>query len=132
MRYFTQPQQKYAGTGENCNIAINVIFYPGIQNVKKILVHLIWVCKHAAIKFESRKQFRKCVKNCPKIRGFTRFLDAIAKKDSDWNIAIFTSTSIFLLWLGEITQMLYRNLGSEMTPPFIGEPQNPKPYGRYG
>ena len=27
---FTQPQQKYAGAGENCNIAITVIFYPGI------------------------------------------------------------------------------------------------------
>ena len=25
----TQPPQKYAGTGENCNIAITVIFYPG-------------------------------------------------------------------------------------------------------
>ena len=25
---FTQPQQKYAGTGENCNIAIAVSFYP--------------------------------------------------------------------------------------------------------
>ena len=28
---FTQPQQKYAGTGENCNIAIAVIFFPGIK-----------------------------------------------------------------------------------------------------
>ena len=25
---FIQPQQKYAGTGENCNILIAVIFYP--------------------------------------------------------------------------------------------------------
>ena len=24
---FTEPQQKYAGTGENCNIVITVIFY---------------------------------------------------------------------------------------------------------
>ena len=28
MGEFTQPQQKYAGTGENCNIVIAVIFYP--------------------------------------------------------------------------------------------------------
>ena len=30
---FTQPQQKYAGTGENCNIAIPVIFYPVIKTL---------------------------------------------------------------------------------------------------
>ena len=30
---FTQPQQKYAGTGENCNIAIAIIFYPGIKTL---------------------------------------------------------------------------------------------------
>ena len=30
---FTQPQQKNAGTGENCNIAIAVIFYPGIKTL---------------------------------------------------------------------------------------------------
>ena len=30
---FTQPQQKYAGTGENCNIAIAVIFYPEIKTL---------------------------------------------------------------------------------------------------
>ena len=30
---FTQPQQKYAGTGENCNFAIAVIFYPGIKTL---------------------------------------------------------------------------------------------------
>ena len=30
---FTQPQQKYAGTGENCNIANVVIFYPGIKTL---------------------------------------------------------------------------------------------------
>ena len=29
---FTQPQQKYAGTGENYNFAIAVIFYPGIKD----------------------------------------------------------------------------------------------------
>ena len=28
---FTQPQQKYVGTGENCNIEIPVIFYPVIK-----------------------------------------------------------------------------------------------------
>ena len=28
---FSQPQQEYAGTGENCNKAIFVIFYPGIK-----------------------------------------------------------------------------------------------------
>ena len=27
----TQPQQKYAGTGENYNIAIAVNLYPGIK-----------------------------------------------------------------------------------------------------
>ena len=31
MGNFTQPQQKYAGTGENCNIASAVIFYSGIK-----------------------------------------------------------------------------------------------------
>ena len=30
---FTQPQQKYTGTGENCNIAIPVIFYPVIKTL---------------------------------------------------------------------------------------------------
>jgi len=30
---FTQPQQKYAGTGENCNIAIPVIFHPVIKTL---------------------------------------------------------------------------------------------------
>ena len=34
---FTQPQQKYAGTGENCNIAIPVIFYPVIKSLWKLL-----------------------------------------------------------------------------------------------
>ena len=29
----TQPQQKYAGTGENYNIAIAVIFYPRIKTL---------------------------------------------------------------------------------------------------
>ena len=28
MSDFTQQQQKYAGTGENCNIVVNVMFYP--------------------------------------------------------------------------------------------------------
>ena len=30
---FTKPQQKYAGTGENCNIAIPVISYPVIKTL---------------------------------------------------------------------------------------------------
>ena len=47
---FTQPQQKYAGTGENCNIAIVVIF----KNFMKILVHSILACKHSNSKFESK------------------------------------------------------------------------------
>ena len=34
---FTQPQQKYAGTGENCNIAIPVIFYPVRKSLRKLL-----------------------------------------------------------------------------------------------
>ena len=34
---FTQPQQKYAGTGENCIIAIAVIFYPGIKLYENFL-----------------------------------------------------------------------------------------------
>ena len=33
MGYFTQPGQKYAGTGENSNIAIPVIFYPVIKTL---------------------------------------------------------------------------------------------------
>ena len=60
---FTQPQQKYAGTGENCNIAIPVIFYP----VLKLLFGCIST-QMSGTKFESRKQFYKYVKNCPKIR----------------------------------------------------------------
>ena len=34
---FTQPQQNYAGTGENCNIAIALIYYPGIKTLWKFL-----------------------------------------------------------------------------------------------
>ena len=30
---FIQPEQKYNGTGENSNIAIAVIFYPGIKTL---------------------------------------------------------------------------------------------------
>ena len=37
------------------------------KNFMKIFVHLIWVCKHSDIKFESKNQFRKYVKNCPEI-----------------------------------------------------------------
>ena len=37
---FTQPQQKYAGTGENCKIAIAVIFYPGIKSVSTQVLNL--------------------------------------------------------------------------------------------
>ena len=33
MGHFTQPGQKYAGTGENSNIAIPVIFYPVIKTL---------------------------------------------------------------------------------------------------
>ena len=33
---FTYPQQKYAGTGENCNIAITVISYWN-ENFMKII-----------------------------------------------------------------------------------------------
>ena len=34
---FTQPQQKYAGIAENCNIVIPVIFYPVIKTLRKFL-----------------------------------------------------------------------------------------------
>ena len=37
------------------------------KNFMKIVVHLIWVCKHSDIKFESKTQFCKYVKNCPEI-----------------------------------------------------------------
>ena len=30
---FMQPQQKYAGTGENCNITIPLIFHPVIKSL---------------------------------------------------------------------------------------------------
>ena len=30
---FTQLQQKYAGTGENCNIASAIIFYPRLKTL---------------------------------------------------------------------------------------------------
>ena len=65
---FTQPQQKYAGTGENCNIVIPFIFLSSNKNFMKNVVLIIWVCKHSDIKFESREQFFKYVKYCPKIR----------------------------------------------------------------
>ena len=57
---FTQPQQKYAGTGENCNIAIPLIFSSN-KNFMKIFVLTIWVCKHSDIK-ERKNQFCKYVK----------------------------------------------------------------------
>ena len=55
------------------------------KNFMKTFALIIWVCKHSDIKFEK-------------------------KSDRDCNIAIFTSTSIFLQWLGEITHMLVRCL----------------------
>ena len=42
-----------------------------------------------------------------KIISTTIFIQILllVKNDRDWNIAIFTRTNIFLLWLGEITHM---------------------------
>ena len=39
---FTQPQQKYAGTGENCNIAIPVI-YPVIKLYENFCAYYLGV-----------------------------------------------------------------------------------------
>ena len=47
---FTQPEQKYAGTGENYNIAIPVIFYPVIKTLWKFVL-IIRLCKHSDIEF---------------------------------------------------------------------------------
>ena len=54
---FPQPQQKYAGTGENGNFEIALIVLPEI----KAFVHIIWLCKHSDIKFGSKyvKNVRK-------------------------------------------------------------------------
>ena len=70
---FTQPQQKYAGTSENCNIAIPVFFLSSNKNFMKIFVLIIQVCKHSDIQFESTKQFSNMLKivqksgNCSQI-----------------------------------------------------------------
>ena len=37
------------------------------KNFMKILVHLIWTCKHWNSKLENKNQFYKYVKNCPEI-----------------------------------------------------------------
>ena len=57
---FNQPQQKYAGTGENRNIAMPVIFYP--------------VIKTLGINIESRKQFCKYVKIVKKSGNLQNFM----------------------------------------------------------
>ena len=54
-----QPQQKYAGTGENCNIVTAAIFYPVIFFLLKILMHIICICKHSDFKFQSKQKFCK-------------------------------------------------------------------------
>ena len=39
----TQPQQKYAGTGENCNIVIAAIFYPVIKTINfTYMLNIVW------------------------------------------------------------------------------------------
>ena len=40
---FTQPQQKYAGTGENYNIAIPVIVYPVIKTLWNFYAYYLGV-----------------------------------------------------------------------------------------
>ena len=64
---FTQPQQKYAGTGEK-QYSNRCHFLSSNKNLMKFFVLIFWVSKHSDIKFESRKQFCKYVKYCPKIR----------------------------------------------------------------
>ena len=45
------------------------------KNFMKIIVHIIWLCKHSHIKFGGKNQFCKYVKNYPKIKGLTQFSD---------------------------------------------------------
>ena len=85
---FTQPQQKCAATGENCNPCH---FLTSNKNFMKIFVLIHRVCKHLDIKFESKKQFCKYVKNNPKIKEikdltqfyliFGQFLTYLRKKN---------------------------------------------------
>ena len=59
----SQPQHFFAAGCLFADFAIAVIFYP-----VKTFVHIIWVLPPSDIKFESKNQFRKYVKNYPKIR----------------------------------------------------------------
>ena len=57
MGVFTQPQQTYAGTGDNRNIVVAVI-YPVNQT---FFLHIIWVCKHSDFEFERKQRILKYV-----------------------------------------------------------------------
>ena len=76
-------------------------------------MHLIWACKHSNSKFESENfaNMLKIVLKSRKLPDFgtiSNIFYSRIKNDSDCNIGIFTSTSIFLLWLGGITHMTIR------------------------
>ena len=58
----SQPQHFLATGCFFADFAIAVIFYP-----VKTFVHIIWVLPHSDIKFYSKNQFCKYVKNCPNI-----------------------------------------------------------------
>ena len=45
------------------------------KNFMKIFVHIIWVLQHSDYKFESKNQFFKKFKNCPKLRVWPEFSD---------------------------------------------------------
>ena len=91
---FTQPNQKYAGTGENYNLYCRH-FLSGNKNYMKILVHLILACKHSNSKFESKNQFCKYIKivqKSPKSPDFGHFFYIFAKLYSalKFNICVLT------------------------------------------
>ena len=54
---FTQPQQKYAGTGENCYIAIAVIFYSVIKTLWKLLCLLFGFCHTQILNLRAKFNF---------------------------------------------------------------------------
>ena len=74
---FTQPQQKYAGTGENCNIAIPVIFYPVIKSLWKLLCLLFGCVSTQILNLRAENNFAnmlKIVQKSGNLRDFWTFL----------------------------------------------------------
>ena len=70
---FTQPQQKYAGTGENCKIAIPVIFYPVIKYLCKLLCLLFGCVSTQILNLRAENNFANMLKIVKKSGNFQDF-----------------------------------------------------------